>query len=33
LFGVEGDDAVEGEMAGVLAAMLEEEAGAVAGIL
>jgi hypothetical protein len=31
LFGVGGDDAVEGELAGVLAAEFEEEAGAVAG--
>jgi hypothetical protein len=31
LFGVSGDDAVESELAGVLSAKLEEEAGAVAG--
>ena len=32
LLGVGGDDAVEGELAGVLAAEFEEEAGAVAGV-
>src|ERR1700748_1498929 len=32
LLGVRGDDAIEGELAGVLAAEFEEEAGAVAGV-
>ena len=32
LFGVGGDDAVEGELAGVLAAEFKEEAGTVAGL-
>lgn len=32
LFGVGGDDAVEGELADVLAAKFEEEAGTVAGL-